>query len=239
MEPGDGCRGFEGSVSAAPRRCAGPIRESAATAAGTDGPSSVSRCLPPREFTLPRARMTIDVTVDGALYVDAGTIWEGDALQRGRARGRWGAGARLTFHHAAGSRLRLDLATDGSRVRTHKTMVVVVVFFFFFSLLKTQRMLLPPPMRCAASFRHESLPRAGRPVYDGLALAVDGTHPAFEGRHIKSGFGSTGSERVIRLVSAAGAVADSPVPRTRFAGNPAWLAKDLPQSPAEPAGKAR
>jgi len=72
---------------------------------------------PPWSFELPLTGELVDLTVDGALFVDGGTVWSGDALRRGRARGRWGAGAGLRITAPFIRLLSVDLATDGRRAR--------------------------------------------------------------------------------------------------------------------------
>lgn len=72
-----------------------------------------------REFRLPRARETLDLTIDALVFADVGSIWDGDALQGGRARARWGSGLGLRLLMPLISVLQWDVATDGRRVRLH------------------------------------------------------------------------------------------------------------------------
>jgi outer membrane protein assembly factor BamA len=69
-----------------------------------------------REFALPSGRHVFDVTVDGAVFLDAGSVWERDQLRRGRARVRWGGGGGLRVLLPFVSILQCDAATDGRRV---------------------------------------------------------------------------------------------------------------------------
>jgi outer membrane protein assembly factor BamA len=72
-----------------------------------------------REFRLAGDRETLDLTIEGDLFADVGSVWDGDALQRGVARMRWGAGAGLRFLVPWISVLQCDAATDGRRFRLH------------------------------------------------------------------------------------------------------------------------
>ena len=72
-----------------------------------------------RTLAIARGKYHLDLTVDGALFVDAGAIWEGSAREDGRAPPHWGAGAGLRIVVPFVSVLNLDLATDGRQVRIH------------------------------------------------------------------------------------------------------------------------
>jgi outer membrane protein assembly factor BamA len=72
------------------------------------------------EFPVPPPFSTsFDLTVDGAVFVDAGAIWNRGDWARGRVRGRWGAGAGLRLVLPFAGLLSLDLATDGSEIEAH------------------------------------------------------------------------------------------------------------------------
>lgn len=72
-----------------------------------------------RTLTLGGGRWTLDLTVDGALFADAGAIWEDgeDRTARPRLHGGGGAGLRLVVPFV--SVLNLDVATDGESFRLH------------------------------------------------------------------------------------------------------------------------
>ena len=70
-----------------------------------------------RTYDLRRLHRKVDVTVDGSLFVDAGSIWEGSALARGRAKTRFGGGAGLRFLIPLVQLIRLEVSTDGRTVR--------------------------------------------------------------------------------------------------------------------------
>lgn len=71
--------------------------------------------LPRWEITLPPPfSNTFDLTVDGAVFVDAGAIWNRGDWSRGSVRGRWGVGAGLRLVVPFAGLLSLDLATDGN-----------------------------------------------------------------------------------------------------------------------------
>lgn len=76
--------------------------------------------LPRWEITLPRPfSTTFDLTVDGAIFVDAGAIGSRGAWAHGRVRGHGGAGAGLRLVVPFAGLLSLDLATDGSGIEAH------------------------------------------------------------------------------------------------------------------------
>jgi outer membrane protein assembly factor BamA len=76
--------------------------------------------LPRLEITMPEPfSNTLDLTVDGAVFVDAGAIGSRGDWVRGRVRGRWGAGAGLRLVLPFASLLSLDLATDGRGIEAH------------------------------------------------------------------------------------------------------------------------
>jgi outer membrane protein assembly factor BamA len=75
--------------------------------------------LPAREYTVAGGRYTLDVTVDGAIFLDAGSVWSGDALQRGEARARWGGGVGLRILLPLLSLVQCDVGTDGRAVLVH------------------------------------------------------------------------------------------------------------------------
>ncbi len=75
--------------------------------------------LPKRTFSLRGGRVTLDLTVDGAVFLDAGSIWDGHALEQGKARGRWGGGAGLRFYAPLFDLIRVDVATDGHDLRIY------------------------------------------------------------------------------------------------------------------------
>jgi outer membrane protein insertion porin family len=76
--------------------------------------------LPRLEVTMPAPfSNTLDLTVDGAVFVDAGAIGSRGDWARGRVRGRWGAGAGLRLVLPFAGLLSLDLATDGRRIEAH------------------------------------------------------------------------------------------------------------------------
>ncbi len=66
-----------------------------------------------------RGRYTVDITVDWTAFVDVGSIWDGDALQDGNAVARFGGGAGLRIVAPLVRVIRLDVATDGRRVRAY------------------------------------------------------------------------------------------------------------------------
>jgi outer membrane protein assembly factor BamA len=73
---------------------------------------------PRMEFPLPPpVSATADVTIDGAVFIDAGAAWNRGDWSDGRVHGHWGAGAGLRLTLPFVSLLSLDLATDGNRVR--------------------------------------------------------------------------------------------------------------------------
>ena len=73
--------------------------------------------VPERTFILWHGRYAVDLTLDGAVFVDGGAIWSGDALERGRARARWGAGTGLRLMAPFFRLLSLDVASNGRAVR--------------------------------------------------------------------------------------------------------------------------
>ncbi len=76
--------------------------------------------LPRREFPLPPPfSSTVDVTVDGAFFVDGGATWNHGDWERGNVRGGWGIGAGLRLAVPFAGLLSLDLATDGSGVEAY------------------------------------------------------------------------------------------------------------------------
>jgi outer membrane protein assembly factor BamA len=76
--------------------------------------------LPRLEVTLPPPfSNTVDLTVDGAFFVDAGAVGSRGDWFRGRVRGRWGAGAGLRLVLPFAGLLSLDLATDGNGIEAH------------------------------------------------------------------------------------------------------------------------
>ncbi len=77
--------------------------------------------LPKRTREVWKGRYTVDFTVDWAVFADAGSIWDGDALQDGQAVARFGGGAGLRIVAPLVRLIRLDVATDGRRVRVYAT----------------------------------------------------------------------------------------------------------------------
>ncbi len=75
--------------------------------------------LPKRTLSLRGGRINLDLTVDGAAFVDGGSIWEGHALEDGRASARWGGGVGLRFLAPWFNLVSLDVATDGRQVRAY------------------------------------------------------------------------------------------------------------------------
>lgn len=76
--------------------------------------------LPRLEVTMPAPfSNTLDLTVDGAVFVDVGAIGSRGDWVRGRVRGRWGAGAGLRLVLPFAGLLSLDLATDGRGIEAH------------------------------------------------------------------------------------------------------------------------
>jgi outer membrane protein assembly factor BamA len=76
--------------------------------------------LPRLEITIPAPfSNTFDLTVDGAVFVDAAAIGSRGDWARGRVRGRCGAGAGLRLVLPFAGLLSLDLATDGRGVEAH------------------------------------------------------------------------------------------------------------------------
>jgi outer membrane protein assembly factor BamA len=76
--------------------------------------------LPRLEIAMPPPfSNTFDLTVDGAVFVDAGAIGSRGDWSRGRVRGRWGAGAGLRLVLPFAGLLSLDLATDGRGIEAH------------------------------------------------------------------------------------------------------------------------
>jgi outer membrane protein assembly factor BamA len=72
------------------------------------------------EVTLPAPLTgTADLTIDGAVFLDAGSAWEAGEMSRGVARGHWGAGAGLRLVLPLAGLLNVDLATDGRHVEAH------------------------------------------------------------------------------------------------------------------------
>jgi outer membrane protein assembly factor BamA len=70
------------------------------------------------EFTLPRPYpAAVDLTIDGAVFVDVGAIWNRGDWPAGRVRGRWGAGAGLRLAVPIFGLLSLDVATGGDSIR--------------------------------------------------------------------------------------------------------------------------
>jgi len=70
-----------------------------------------------RTYTLRRLNRKLDVTIDGSLFVDAGSIWEGDDLARGSARTHFGGGAGLRLLMPLVQLVRFELSTNGREVR--------------------------------------------------------------------------------------------------------------------------
>jgi outer membrane protein assembly factor BamA len=73
--------------------------------------------VPKRSFGVLKGRYTIDLALDGALFADAGAVWEGRELEEGRTRARFGAGAGLRLYGPFFEVFNLDAATDGHTVR--------------------------------------------------------------------------------------------------------------------------
>ncbi|MBK8230524.1 MAG: BamA/TamA family outer membrane protein [Candidatus Eisenbacteria bacterium] len=73
--------------------------------------------LPRRTLRFERIGRTIDLTVDGAAFVDVGTVWDDDELQRGEAAVQVGGGLGLRILLPFVQVLRLELSTDGEEVR--------------------------------------------------------------------------------------------------------------------------
>lgn len=72
------------------------------------------------EFALPPPfSTTVDVTIDGAVFMDAGATWDRGDWSHGRVRGHWGAGVGLRLAVPFAGLVSLDLATDGSGVQVH------------------------------------------------------------------------------------------------------------------------
>lgn len=62
-------------------------------------------------------RYTVDLTLDGAVFLDAGSIWEDHELEGGKARMRLAGGAGLRLIAPLVEVLSLDVATDGKHLR--------------------------------------------------------------------------------------------------------------------------
>ena len=62
---------------------------------------------------------TLDLIIDGAVFVDAGAIGSHGAWARGGVRGHLGAGAGLRLVLPIAGLLSVDLATDGSGIEVH------------------------------------------------------------------------------------------------------------------------
>ena len=75
--------------------------------------------VPKHTFSILHGRYAVDLTLDGALFLDAGTIWDGRGLEQGRAQGRAGVGAGLRLSAPFFRLLNADVATDGHRVRVY------------------------------------------------------------------------------------------------------------------------
>jgi outer membrane protein assembly factor BamA len=73
-----------------------------------------------RQRTIPIWRKySFRFVVDGACFLDGGAIWDRNALEKGRARARWGAGAGLRLLAPIFRLLSLDVATNGRKLRAY------------------------------------------------------------------------------------------------------------------------
>lgn len=62
---------------------------------------------------------TLDYALDLAAFIDAGAIWDGDALRNGEVRALWGGGVGLRAVVPWVDLVRFDVATDGERVEVY------------------------------------------------------------------------------------------------------------------------
>lgn len=74
-----------------------------------------------RQYKIRDGWPRVDLTVDGVVFFDAGSVWEDDALTRGDAKARFGGGAGLRFYLPIVQVLRVEAATNLREVRLDAT----------------------------------------------------------------------------------------------------------------------